>query len=75
MFWQLWVVAGELPFCARFENITNRHRQVSFWASAPTLLSKTPVESLGVSNLVQRLSHLLSSESVSSSVLSPLVGS
>jgi Sugar (and other) transporter len=41
MFWQLWVVAGELPLflCARLEMLycyANRRPQVSFWASLPT---------------------------------------
>jgi len=54
MFWQLWVVAGELLLSTRLLDIANR-AQVSFWASLLTSLLKTPVPSLGVSNSVQHL--------------------
>lgn len=43
MFWQLWVVAGELLFIARPESFANCCPQASSWASAPTSLSKTLV--------------------------------
>lgn len=75
MFWQLWVVAGELLLIARPETLTNGGTQVSSWASAQTSLSKTLVVSLGVSNLVQRSSRPSSWAVASGFVPSPLVGS
>ena len=50
MFWQLWVVAGELLLIADPKMLANYRAQVSSWASVPTSLSKTQVESLGVCN-------------------------
>jgi MFS family permease len=75
MFWQLWVVAGELLLVARPETLANGGLQVSSWASPPTSLSKTLVVSLGVFNSVQPSSHPSSSAVVSGFVPSPLVGS
>ena len=77
MFWQLWVVSGELLLHVRLETwvIADRRPQVSFWASVLTSLSKTPVASLGVSNSVQHLFRPLSSDAASGSVPSHLVGS
>ena len=74
MFWQLWVVAGDLLLCFGPTDLLMIPLQVSSWAFALTSLSKTRVASLGVFNSVQRSSHLSSSAVVSSFVPSLPVG-
>ena len=74
MFWQLWVVAGELLLIACPETFADCRPQVSSWALRPMSLSKTPVASLGVSNSVRRSSRPSSSCSEFGFALSPLVG-
>lgn len=74
MFWQLWVVAGEVLLIAYYEDIANRPLQVSSWASARTSLSKTLVISLGVSNSDRHSSPLSSSQLAYFSVPSLLGG-
>jgi hypothetical protein len=75
MFWQLWVVAGELLLIVRPDACTDCRPQVFSWASAPTSLSKTRAELRGVSNSDQHSFHLSSSVVVSGFVPNPLVGS
>lgn len=75
MFWQLWVVVGELLLATDTKIHTNRRPQAFSWASAPTSLSKTPEGLLGVYNLDQHSSHPSSWAVVFGFVLSLLVGS
>ena len=74
MFWQLWVVAGELLLITLHKPSIDFYLQVSSWAFAPMLLSKTLVTYLGVFNSVQRSSHPSSLAAAYSSVLNRLGG-
>lgn len=74
MFWQLWVVAGELLFMLLTESLFDCCAQVFSWVFVPMLLSRTLVAYLGVFNSVQRSSHPSSSAAVYFSVLNRLAG-
>lgn len=75
MFWQLWVVAGELILFPPTKFFANRRPQASSWDFAPMSLSKTLAAYLGVFNSVRPSFHPSSSVAVSGSVLSRLDGS
>lgn len=77
MFWQLWVVAGELLLnhFKTFHSIADYSAQVSSWDSVPMSLSKTRATFPGASNWAPPSSRPSSSAPASSSAPSRLVGS